>query len=119
MNEDGLSPLAEAVENTNDGAAYVCGVAGDEPNNTAQFSRDLAVYLGCGNVEGPGTVVQLDQTGKVLGTLQLPGTPYGLAVHKDGLVVAAGIGYRIWHGCSNAVGPVAPLDERGVSQCPV
>jgi hypothetical protein len=53
----------------------------------AEF-KDLTIYLGCGEVNGPGTVVQLDRTGNVLGTVQLPGTPYGLTVHKDGLVAA-------------------------------
>jgi DNA-binding beta-propeller fold protein YncE len=48
----------------------------------------LAVYLGCGEVDGPGTVIQLDRTGMVLGTVRLPGTPYGLALHKDGFVAA-------------------------------
>lgn len=54
----------------------------------ARLSQDLAIYMGCGEVAGPGTVVQLDGTGKVLGTVHLPDTPYGLAVLKDGLVAA-------------------------------
>ena len=42
-------------------------------------SSDSAIYLGCGGVGGPGTVVQLDWAGKVLRTLDLPAAPYGLA----------------------------------------
>src|SRR5436190_20415730 len=49
---------------------------------------DPAIYLGCGEVGGPGTVVQLDLTGKVLGTIDLADTPYGLAADRAGLVAA-------------------------------
>src|SRR3954462_7586370 len=49
---------------------------------------DPAIYLGCGEVGGPGTVVQLDLTGKVLGTVELADTPYGLAADRAGLVAA-------------------------------
>jgi DNA-binding beta-propeller fold protein YncE len=62
--------------------------AGDEPKGTAELRKDLAVYLGCGDVEGGGTVVQLDRSGKVLGLVRLSATPYGLAARKEGLVAA-------------------------------
>ena len=68
------------------------------PNEPAAFARggknklgnnnELAVFLGCGGVRGPGTVVQVDASGKVLGTVNLANTPYGLAALKDGLVAA-------------------------------
>jgi hypothetical protein len=51
-------------------------------------SKDWVIYLGCGEVGGPGTVVQLDQTGTVLGTVKLDGTPYGLVSVRGGLVAA-------------------------------
>ena len=51
-------------------------------------NNELAIYLGCGEAAGPGTIVQLDASGKVLATLALPSTPYGMAAAKDGLVVA-------------------------------
>src|SRR5207253_2116175 len=70
----------------------VCGpsalVAGDEPAGRAELGKDLAVYLGCGDVQGEGTVVQLDRSGKVLGLVRLSATPYGLAARKGGLVAA-------------------------------
>jgi hypothetical protein len=47
-----------------------------------------AIYLGCGEVDGRGVVLQLDQSGEVLGVASLPGTPYGLALHKGGLLAA-------------------------------
>jgi DNA-binding beta-propeller fold protein YncE len=50
--------------------------------------KDWVVYLGCGEVGGPGTVVQLDHTGTVLGTVKLDGTPYGLTAVRGGLVAA-------------------------------
>jgi len=53
-----------------------------------QFGEQLVVCLGCGDVIGAGTVVQLDPSGKVLGTLQLPGTPYGLTAHDLDLIAA-------------------------------
>jgi hypothetical protein len=49
---------------------------------------DPAVFLGCGEVGGPGTVVQLDMSGNVLGTIELSGTPYGLTADRNGLVAA-------------------------------
>jgi S1-C subfamily serine protease len=75
------SPSAILSDDSEDEA-----INGDQ--GIAQFSKDLAIYLGCGAVNGPGTVVQVDRTGKVLGTIRLPGTPYGLAVSRDGLVAA-------------------------------
>ncbi len=63
-------------------------LASEEPSGAVQFRDDLAIYLGCGEVLGPGTVVQVDRTGKVLGTIELPSTPSGLALNKDGLVAA-------------------------------
>jgi len=50
--------------------------------------KDPAIYLGCGEVQGAGTVVQLDMTGKVLGTVALTNTPYGLAADRAGLIAA-------------------------------
>jgi hypothetical protein len=52
------------------------------------FSDELAVYLGCGKPRGPGAVYQLDSAGKVLGSVALSGTPYGLAAEKERLVAA-------------------------------
>jgi hypothetical protein len=49
---------------------------------------DAAIFLGCGEVQGEGTVVQLDRTGNVLGTISLSNTPYGLAADRAGLVAA-------------------------------
>jgi DNA-binding beta-propeller fold protein YncE len=63
-------------------------LAGDEPAGPADLGKDLAVYLGCGDVQGGGSVVQLDRTGKVLGIVRLSNTPYGLATRKGGLVAA-------------------------------
>jgi hypothetical protein len=59
-----------------------------DPKEAAWPGPDPAVYLGCGESGGPGTVVQLDLTGKVLGTVELAGTPYGLAADRRGLVAA-------------------------------
>ena len=70
------SPPLEAVKLAEDTGA------------SAKRLADAAIYLGCGGVEGPGEVIQLDQTGEVLGTVRLSGAPYGLAAHKDGLVAA-------------------------------
>jgi hypothetical protein len=49
---------------------------------------DPAIYLGCGGVGGPGSIVQLDFRGKVLGKIELAETPYGLAADRAGLVAA-------------------------------
>ena len=68
--------------------SHAVSLAGEEPKGPAELSKELAIFLGCGEVVGQGTVVQLDRTGKVLGTVELPGPPYGLAVHKDALVAA-------------------------------
>src|SRR5687767_5723929 len=59
-----------------------------EPKAEAWPGPDPAIFLGCGEVGGPGTVVQLDLDGKVLATVRLAGTPYGLAADRHGLVAA-------------------------------
>ena len=59
-----------------------CEAADGKPD----FGKDLAIYLGCGEVDGPGEVVQVDSAGKVLGRVKLTNSPSGLAVGKDGLV---------------------------------
>jgi DNA-binding beta-propeller fold protein YncE len=60
-----------------------------------QLSKELVIYLGCGQVLGAGKVVQLDTAGKVLGTVKLDQTPYGLAAPKEGLLAALPSGQKV------------------------
>ena len=39
-------------------------------------------------MNGPGKVYQLDDRGRILGSVDLPATPYGIDVQRDGLVLA-------------------------------
>ena len=50
--------------------------------------KGLRLYLGCGPVGGPGTLVQVEPSGKTVATIQLPQTPYSLAVSKTGVIAA-------------------------------
>ena len=61
---------------------------GKRPDERAstQPGQDWAIYVGCGNVNGPGKVYQFDPNGRLLGTASLTNTPYDLKMHKDGLV---------------------------------
>ena len=68
--------------------SHCAAIAGEQPAGTARLSEELSIYLGCGAVEGPGTVVQLDAAGRDRGTVQLSDTPYGLAVRKQDLAAA-------------------------------
>ena len=54
----------------------------------AVFPDELAIYLGLGEVGGFGKIVQVDGAGRVLGSVNLAGTPYGLAFHENRLVAA-------------------------------
>lgn len=56
---------------------------------------ELAIYLGVGEVVGPGKIVQVDQDGRVLAAVDLPNTPYGLAMAEDRLVAAIPRGKRV------------------------
>ncbi len=53
--------------------------------SASNLSRDskldgsFSIYLGVGNVNGRGKVIQLDGAGKRRGMVELPSTPYGLA----------------------------------------
>ena len=49
---------------------------------------EQAIYLACGEVNGPGQVYQFDPTGKLLGQVTLDETPYGIAAGNNGIVVA-------------------------------
>ena len=54
----------------------------------AAFPDELAIYLGLGEVGGFGKIVQVNGTGRVLASVNLAGTPYGLAFHENRLVAA-------------------------------
>ena len=69
---------------------------------SATLNDALAIYLGCGPVGGPGKIFQVDGRGKVLAQVDLPDTPYGLAMSKDGLVAAL-----------PGAGKVVSIDKRG------
>ena len=62
--------------------------------SASNLSRDgtlddsFSVYLGVGNVNGPGKLVQLDGAGNQQGVVVLPSTPYGLAYDSDQLWAA-------------------------------
>jgi hypothetical protein len=43
--------------------SHPAAFASEQPQGTARLSEELSIDLGCGEVEGPGTVVQLDATG--------------------------------------------------------
>jgi HEAT repeat protein len=51
-------------------------------------NNELAIYLGCVDVNFAGAVVQLDASGKILGIVELPHGPSDLAPLQDGLVAA-------------------------------
>src|SRR6476660_4310068 len=59
-----------------------------EPDGVPWPGPDPAIFLGCGESGGPGTVVQFDLAGRVIGTIHLTDTPYGLAADHAGLVAA-------------------------------
>lgn len=80
--------------------------ADPEPSPGEPASRP-AVFLGSGPARGKGAVVQLDLTGKVVGTLALPGGPRGLAVQASGLIAAIRYPPRIVR--IDAAGAVKPL----------
>ncbi|MEJ2704690.1 MAG: redoxin domain-containing protein [Sedimentisphaerales bacterium] len=62
--------------------------------STSSLTRDgtlddgFSIYLGVGNVNGPGKVIQLDGAGKWRGMVELPSTPYGLAYDSEQLWAA-------------------------------
>ena len=49
---------------------------------------ELAIYLGVGEVLGPGKIVQVDEEGRVLSSVDLPNTPYGVALDTDRVLAA-------------------------------
>jgi hypothetical protein len=59
-----------------------------EPDPQASIGEGNALYLGCGAVGGPGKVYQVDSRGRIRGSIDLPGTPYGIDVRGDELVAA-------------------------------
>lgn len=49
----------------------------------------FVLYIATGDESGPGKVYQVDENGRVLGVVNLPTTPTGIALHRNnGLVVA-------------------------------
>ena len=47
------------------------------------LDKDLAIYLGVGNVQGSGKIVQIDGQGEVLGSVKIESTPYDLYATRD------------------------------------
>lgn len=54
----------------------------------ASLGEGNVLYLACGPVGGPGKVYQVDGRGRLLSEVDLPGTPYGIDVRSNSLVVA-------------------------------
>jgi len=58
---------------------------GEGPRIAPQF----VLYLSCGEEKGTGRVYQVDQSGRILGMVNLPHTATGIALHgQSGLIVA-------------------------------
>jgi len=48
----------------------------------------MIIYIACGDENGPGKVYQVTDTGRVLGIVNLPFTPTGLALHRQHGLIA-------------------------------
>lgn len=87
--------------------------AADDPSDQASPASESqpVLFLGVGDVVSAGQIVQVDLTGKILGKVDLPGTPYSLASTGDFVFAAvprAGRIYRIFRN-----GNVTPLASTG------
>jgi DNA-binding beta-propeller fold protein YncE len=65
-------------------------ILADEPVAEVQGNAlaEYAIYLGVGPVVGLGKVVQVNSEGRVLATVALTATPYGVASHQEQLYAA-------------------------------
>jgi len=62
-------------------------IKGPAPNR--EVMPAFVLYVACGDETGPGKVYQVDEHGRVLGVVNLPFTPTGMALHRThGLVLA-------------------------------
>jgi hypothetical protein len=69
-------------------AIHGFGAVAQQTGVESEALSQSVIFLGCGEVDGPGVVMQLDQHGEVLGVASLAGTPYGLALYRGGLLAA-------------------------------
>ena len=59
------------------------------PASNREVMPAFVLYIACGDETGPGKVYQVDENGRVLGVVNLPFAPTGMALHREhGLVVA-------------------------------
>jgi hypothetical protein len=70
-------------------------VGAPAPKTEKPASKEWVIFLGCGEVRGEGTVVQIDQNGTVLGTVKLENTPYGLTAVPGGVAAASPSGGKV------------------------
>ena len=88
-----------------------------QPTEVTAGEDESVLFLGVGNVEGLGQIVQVDLTGTDLGRVDLDGTPYSLATAGDfvfAVVPSQGKIYRIVRN-----GNVTPLFSTGEISHPI
>ena len=94
---------------------------GQQPSTHEQkdpaLDESLAIYLGVGNVRGPGKIAQIGATGEVLGEITIESTPYGLAATKDFLFAVLPDAGKILRVVRN--GSVTPLQSTGEISHPI
>jgi thioredoxin-related protein len=86
--EQQIGAHLRAVKPPTDPAAPAAPAASPPGGTPNQLRDDLAIYLGCGDAQGPGMLLQLDGAGKVIATVAVPSAPAALALHPAGLIAA-------------------------------